>query len=168
MILTIWRHGMAGDARRDFDRQLTVAGREDVSRGSSLFDSACRQHDLPLPDLILHSPWTRTTQTAAIIGGAFPDATVVPEEGIQPGAQLAAADAVVDTALSPDAEGPRHLLLVSHQPLVQRLAGHFLGDARLVPGLTPGALVTMALSVVGQGCADLVFWCMPPEYGVGR
>ena len=71
MIVTIWRHGEAGEAFADRRRELTDSGRDDISFGCQQFHLACAGRNMPAPDLILHSPWVRTRQTAELIASAF-------------------------------------------------------------------------------------------------
>lgn len=166
MILTIWRHGQAGSAATDRQRELTRSGRDDLARACRRFQAICRDRSLPLPDLVLFSAWLRTTQTAGIICDAM---DVNPP---QPCAALLPASDVhtVDKALGEVFESPnlaQHLLLVSHQPLVSRLVDHYLGDFGRVPSLAPGGLATLSLAVPAPACAQLLFWAMPPDYRAG-
>lgn len=164
MILTIWRHGEAERGARDRLRELTDAGRDDIGFGCRQFHRACSSRDIPQPDAILYSPWVRTTQTAEIISGTFIHARARIETALRPGSDIAA----VDAALSGFEEAaPAHILLVSHQPLVSRLADHYLEEAAQAPPLAPGGLVTLSMDTVGPGCGRLRFWAMPPEYEAG-
>jgi phosphohistidine phosphatase SixA len=164
MILTIWRHGEAERGPRDRLRELSDAGYDDIGFGCRQFHAACRSRNIPRPDTILHSPWLRTTQTAEIIAGAFARAQVEVETALQPGSDVPA----VDAALLDADPASAHILLVSHQPLVSRLADHYLGESARVPPLLPGGLVTLGLEGIGPGCGTLRFWAMPPEYEAGR
>jgi len=166
MLLTIWRHGEAGDAASDRERELTRRGVDDVTRGARRFCEVLDRRDLPAPDAIWHSPWRRTTQTAAILADAFPRAAVERCAAVQPGATIAGVEAALQPLFSAT-PAPEHLLLVSHQPLVSRLAEHFLGASTVVPGLSPGSCVVLALDVPAAACATLVFWALPPDYEAG-
>ena len=161
MILTIWRHGEAGSASRDEQRELTVHGADDVGFGCQQFHQACEGRGIAQPSRILHSPWLRTTQTAEIIAGAYSHAALAPSEALRPGAT----PEDVDCSLGAYAED-EHLLLVHHQPLVSRLIAHYLDDAGLVPFLTPGAFASLALEVAAPACGTALFWAVPPEYEV--
>jgi phosphohistidine phosphatase len=163
MIVSIWRHGEAGSAVSDRQRELTGEGEDDVGFACHQFCHACEQRGIPSPGLILHSAWVRTTQTADILAAAFTHAGMRPLCELQPGSDIAQ----VDTALSEFFTGPQkleHVALVSHQPLVSHLVDHYLGDAARVPSLPPGGLVTLDMDVPAGGCAKLLFWALPPEY----
>lgn len=168
MIVTIWRHGQAGHATSDRQRQLTPAGREDIALGCHRFARACRERELPLPSLVLHSSWVRTTQTAAILCRELGDVSQQPEHSLTPGTSGLSEVEGALSVLVAGSNGPDHLVLVSHQPLVSRLTDHFLGERGLAPSHTPGALVVLELAVPGPGCASLLFWALPPAYEVGR
>jgi phosphohistidine phosphatase len=64
------------------------------------------------------------------------------------------------------ASEPAHLILVSHQPLVSSLINHYLGEWGRVPPLSPGGFCTLHISAPAEGCAELVFWALPPEFQV--
>lgn len=166
MILTIWRHGQAEEGAIDRQRNLTIAGRDDVGFGCRQFHEACVSWKLPHPTAIIYSPFVRTAQTAEIIAGAFTHAAVTAEQALQPGSSVAAVDAVVSHRDTPGST-QQHVLLVSHQPLVSQLVDHYLGDQGTVPPLSPGGLATLALDTPAMGCGRLLFWAMPPEYEVG-
>ena len=163
MILTIWRHGEAGDAATDRQRSLTARGIDEVGRGVAAFAIACAQRaDIGLPTRLLHSPWVRTTETARIIGRGLN----MDSEEYLPLAPGATPDGL-DRALASEAEiaaDNGHLLIVSHQPLVSRLIDFYLGAARVVPPLSPGGLAGLSLDPPAAGCATLQFWALPPHY----
>lgn len=165
MILTVWRHGEAGQAPRDDERELTDRGCDDIGFGAQQFHDHCQARSLPDAGLILFSPWTRTRQTADILSGVFAHAQTKQEAGIQPGASPEDACRVVQTVL--DEGATEHLLLVSHQPLVSRLIDVLLGDSGRVPPLSPGGLAVLELELAAAGAASLSFWALPPEYGAG-
>lgn len=163
MILTIWRHGQAEEGTPDRQRALTESGRDDVGFGCHKLHQAAQTWGIAHPDRILYSAWLRTTQTAEILAAAFSHATVEDAGVLVPTSDVAA----VDTALSAlmDAENTdRHVVLVSHQPLVSELVNHYLGGPGAVPSLSPGGLVTLSLECSGFGCGRLLFWAFPPEY----
>lgn len=167
MIVTIWRHGMAEPGVIDRQRNLTNGGRDDVGFGCHQFHEACVSRGLRRPTTILYSPWVRTAQTAEILAAAFTHSEVSAEQALQPGSDVAAVDAALSyRAGTGDAE--QHILLVSHQPLVSQLADHYLGEAGIVPSLTPGGAVTLALDTPSAACGRLLFWAMPPEYEAAR
>jgi len=166
MIVTIWRHGEAGRAVSDRLRELTVTGTDDVGFACHQLHDACYARGIPHPELVLHSAWVRTTETADIVASAFTHASMRPLRALQPGGSIHA----VDTSLAElTASDPKvqHVVLVSHQPLVSCLVDHYLGDDRRVPPLPPGGLVTLDLQVPAVDCGQLLFWALPPEYEVG-
>lgn len=163
MILTIWRHGQAGWAASDWRRELTDRGIDDIGFACPQYHAACEARQLPHPDVILHSPWLRTAQTAGILASAFTHATLRSHQALQPGSRPAQVDELLECLLG-GAESPYHLVLVSHQPLVSQLVERYLGEPGLVPALSPGGLATLELDMVGPGVARLLFWAMPPEY----
>lgn len=166
MIVTIFRHGQAGDGTPDRARELTGTGEDDVGFGAHRLHEACDDRQLPAPDLILHSPWVRTTQTAEILAGAFTHADVQSSTALQPGSNTSHVDAALDD-LQVNGPTPQHALLVSHQPLVSMLVDHYTGQPGSVPGLSPGGLAALELEAAGAGCARTLFWALPPEYEAG-
>lgn len=162
MIVTIWRHGTAEEGVNDRLRRLTSTGRDDVGVGCRQFRQACTLRGIVPLTTILHSPWVRTTQTADIIATAFSGARIAPESALRPASSLSE----VDTLLADlHADGVlQHAVLVSHQPLVSELVNHWLGDAKRVPSLPPGGLVTLSFEVALPACATLLFWSFPPAY----
>ncbi len=159
MIITVVRHGEAGNAARDKDRELTDNGTDDVSFGSHRLHDLCLDKSLPMPDRILHSNWRRTTQTAEIFAAAF-TAPIDAIDALLPGYTVRD----VDNALTPLPAGISHCVLVGHQPMVSELVDHYLNDGGRVPGLPPGGLVSFRLEFPAQGGGELLFWAMPPEY----
>ncbi len=163
MIVTIWRHGEAGLAVTDEARELTAGGADDVSYGSHRINNHCQDSGLATPGVILHSPLVRTLQTAEIIDAAFSHATMAESVELAPGGNLDGVDALVNGVLESE-PNTRHLVLVSHQPLVTYLVNHWLGDGGAVPSLPPGGLVSVEMDVAGRDCARLKFWSLPPQY----
>ena len=163
MIVTIWRHGEAGRAVSDRLRELTETGTDDVGVGCRQFHDICHARHIPRPELVLHSAWVRTTETADIISSAFTHASVRPIKALQPGGSIETVDTALAeiTASDPDL---RHVLLVSHQPLVSYLVDYYLGSIGRVPSLPPGGLVTLDLQVPAVDCGQLLFWALPPHY----
>ncbi|WP_116365050.1 SixA phosphatase family protein [Parahaliea mediterranea] len=166
MILTVWRHGEAGRAAEDRLRPLTLQGERDISTGAGRQWGLCAQRNLPVPDALWHSRWVRTTQTAGLLLLGHPTLPHRAEEALIPGAE----PADVEQALEPlwgDVSAPRHLILVSHQPLVSALVDHWLGESRAAPPHPPGGLVSLQLDAPAAGCARLLWWAFPPHYEAG-
>lgn len=166
MIVTIWRHGEAENAAVDRLRELTDSGRDDVGFGCHQFNQACEIRNVAHPHRILHSSWVRASQTAMIIAAFFTDATLSVEQALQPDSNVAAVDAALFEIVDSGAV-QEHIVLVSHQPLVSRLAEHYLGGSASVPFLPPGGLVTLSLNVLAPTSSTLLFWAFPPEYEAG-
>ena len=166
MIITIWRHGEAGRAATDRQRQLTGRGQDDIGFGCRAFQAALESRQIAPPELILFSPWARTEQTAGIIASAFTHAFSREHAALQPGSAVTAVEHCLVSLLDKP-EAPPHVVLVSHQPLVSELVEFYLGPASNVPPLSPGALVSFTMAVPAQHCGELVFWAVPPEYEVG-
>ena len=164
MIVTIWRHGQAGSAVSDQLRELTGDGIDDVGFGCHHFHEICLQRGIPHPDLVLHSPWVRTRQTADIIATAFTHATLRPLAALAPGNSPPAVLTALETLMTGDTAA-QHVVLVSHQPLVSRLVDYLLGEPGRAPPLSPGALTTLELPVAAKACGTLQFWAAPPEFG---
>lgn len=167
MLVTIWRHGEAGAARSDRDRALTTRGANDIKHGCHQFQAACEAKNFGRPQAILHSPYTRTVETANILASNFKGASIKPLRVLEPGNDVAGVEAALDEQLL-QGKAADHIILVSHQPLVSYLLNYLLGEAGRVPSLSPGALATVELDTTGQGCACLAFWAMAPKYEVGH
>jgi len=163
MIVTILRHGQAGAAPQDSLRTLTAQGREDVSLAAHKLLAVTGQSHLSAPALILYSEWLRTKQTAQIVAEKMPEASLQAADALVPGGTQAEVDALLEHICTTE-NAVDHALLVSHQPLVSELADYYLGQAGLIPPLSPGSLVTMEMEVPAYGCASLRFQLMPPNY----
>jgi len=163
MLVTIWRHGEAGAAATGRERQLTLRGREDVTRGAQRFLLHCEAGDLALPAAVHYSPWLRTAQTAEILAAAACDGQSTALPALQPGSDVGRIDTELG-ALGAELDSKGHLLLVSHQPLVSYLADYYLAARGLVPALPPGGQVTLVMDYPAPGAASLKFWSFPPMY----
>ncbi|MCB1675247.1 MAG: hypothetical protein H6985_20175 [Pseudomonadales bacterium] len=173
MIVTIWRHGEAGSAPSDKQRELTDKGFDDVGFGCRQFHHALEARGMPSPDLLLYSPWVRTRETADIIASAFTHAPSRELEALRPGSSVQRVESALVQLAKPEANPdsdtllPTHVVLVSHQPLVSQLVDYFMDTAGAVPPLSPGAFVTFELSTPARACGELRFWAVPPEYQAG-
>lgn len=166
MIVTVWRHGEAGPAATDRQRELTDDGFDDIGFGCRQFHAALEARLIAAPDLFLHSPWLRTEQTAQILASAFTHAPARELAALRPGGDVTAV-ALELAALEGTASASAHVVLVSHQPLVSQLLDYLLGVPCGVPSLSPGSLATLELPVVARACGVLRFWAAPPEYQAG-
>ena len=165
MIVTIVRHGQAGNAATDEMRELTGKGVDDVSFASHRLAALCHERSLATPERILHSTWRRTSQTAQILsaGLAIPMAHF---DALLPQSCVGDVDRGFASMVA-SSEPTQHYMLVGHQPLVSELVDHYLGDPGLAPSLPPGGLVTINFDVVAASCGSLLFWALPPEYHGG-
>jgi len=163
MIVTIWRHGEAGSAASDRLRELTVTGADDVGFACHQFHDICHVRGIAHPEMVLHSAWVRTTETAEIIASAFTHASIRPIKALQPGGKVQAVDAALAEITVSD-PNVQHVVLVSHQPLVSYLVDYYLGSNGRVPPLSPGGLVTLDLQLPAVDCGQLLLWALPPEY----
>lgn len=164
MYLTIWRHGQAGSASSDRLRELTQAGRDALQTGCQHFKDLCEQLQLGVPDRVLYSEWLRTTQTAELIAGSLGGLPRAPCDALLPGRSPAMVNADLEENW-PEGSA-RHLLLVSHQPLVSALVDFYLDDAGRVAPMLPGAMTTLEMDVFARGCATLKFSAQPPLFKV--
>jgi len=167
MIVTIWRHGEAGLAVTDEVRELTGSGRDDVSYGCHQINEHCQSRGLHTPSKILHSPYTRTLQTAEIIDAAFSHATMAPADALTPSGRVDSVESALASELDSEL-APDHLVLVSHQPLVTYLLDRWLGRRGLVPPLSPSGFACVDMDVPSEGCATLRFWAFPPLFESGN
>jgi len=165
MIVTLWRHGEAGDAVTDRERALIRSGEEDISFGSGVLHQACESRSIGLPDYVCHSPWLRTSQTAKIAASVFTDAILSCEDSLHPDSDTRRVDHLVER-IHGSRKVPAHLLLIMHQPLISRQVDFYLADAGAVPPLSPGAFCTLKLDTPAAGCGELLFWSAPPQYAL--
>jgi len=147
VLITVWRHGEAGPAPSDWDRQLTSRGRASLQIAAADFHRWLGSMALPMVSACLHSPLVRTTQTAELLSTILP---CLPEpcSALEPGRRREEVDRVVP-------EGESHLLLVSHQPLVSRLIDYWLDSNEVAP-LSPGGYATLDVTIPTRGGASLV------------
>ncbi|MFT6052738.1 MAG: phosphohistidine phosphatase [Halioglobus sp.] len=162
MIVTIVRHGQAGNAATDEARELTAKGIADIGIAGRRLHELCDDKTLVIPDRIFHSAWRRTTQTANILASvlavrAEPFDPLLPQYGC---AEVDHGLALLASSLGPNS----HSLLVGHQPLVSQLVDHYLGELGLAPALPPGGLVCIDMDVAAADCGRLLFWAMPSQY----
>lgn len=163
MIVTVWRHGKAGQASEDRLRELTPRGQRDIPRGAQSLLDICERRNTPVPDALWYSRWQRTWQTAERIADVFTALAPVSEEALIPGCS----PQDVERALERLWQGerlPEHLVLVSHQPLVSHLVDYLTGEPGASPSQPPGGLVTLSLNVPAASCATLLWWAFPPDY----
>lgn len=160
MFIYIMRHGEAeATANSDRERALTAAGQATVRAvGRAL------QHGVGGVSHILHSPYLRTTQTAALMheqmGG---HAAMDPCAALASGEEAAPALAWLQQNLSDEED----VLLISHVPLVSMLAGLLLeGDPAADHPYHPASVLAIELESPAPGVGELL-WCRHPgDWGV--
>lgn len=146
MLVTVWRHGEAGVAPRDEDRELTLRGISSLEAAVAAFDQWRGDQLLPPVSACRYSPLVRTRQTASILSTAL-GLTAEACPALAPGADLLAPEGFLDEAES-------HLILVSHQPFVSELIAYWLDDGRVAP-LYPGGWAALELLAPVRGGATL-------------
>ena len=156
MLLTIWRHGEAGPAPRDAERELSERGRSEVAAAAEAFTRWLTQSGHPRVERLRHSPLTRTSQTAAILHGVLRPMSCVADQLLAPGADLAnkmwqAIDAT-------------HVLLVSHEPFVSRAIAVWSDDETLPP-LAPSGYATLEVLSLTRGGATVLRHRSSPQGG---
>jgi len=153
MRLWILRHGQAEPhAAIDADRSLTPAGQAEVRAMGGLL---ARQ---PL-DAILASPYVRAQQTAALVRSELGFAQDV---GTAP--WLTPDDNPSEVVRFLSERSDRHLLLVSHQPLVSQLISLLVEGNRAAHYPMPtAALACIDLDFVAAGLGTLVVLSVPAD-----
>lgn len=147
MLLTIWRHGEAGLAPRDIDRELTDRGRSDVSAAAEAFSRWLTQAGHPRVTHLRYSPLIRTSQTADILQRALHPSCCVADEQLAPGAAVTSKIwLTTDTA---------HVVLVSHDPFVSRAIALWSDDGALPP-LLPSGYATLDVLILERGGATVL------------
>ena len=68
MLVTLWRHGEAGNAASDAERALTDRIEAHVRRNAAAYLSWCRNADVQVPSHCIHSPLVRTTHRSTLGG----------------------------------------------------------------------------------------------------
>jgi len=113
--LVILRHGEAGNASSDRERKLTEYGQQQIlSQYQWLTEQGF------IPEVILHSPYQRTVETAFLSKDFFPEIVLQEESLITPDG-----DPPMVASLIP-ALGKKKILLASHMPMVSYLTAQFL------------------------------------------
>lgn len=161
MLLTIMRHGEAQASRgSDAERPLTERGREEVAAAATALLQTCRDRGLAAPSVLLHSPYTRTTETAGIVGsllGLSPRPLAALAPGHAPGE-------VEESEARDIAEQYAHSLLISHQPLVSLMVTRWCGEDTPRYALSPGGFTTLLADSMLPAMASHEFSALPPEY----
>ena len=156
--LILMRHGDAlpTNPRGDRGRELSAKGNEDVANIAKVFASTGMK-----PSLLLHSPFTRTVQTATILADAIGAQNVMTSSPV-----LASGQPLEPMIREIEAfKTERLLMVVAHMPDVGELGSEF-GNMSLGQqyAFVPGGIACLRFQgdiVVGQG--EVVFLSRPIE-----
>lgn len=136
----------------DFERSLSDRGRADARRMSKVIRALGLDFDL-----VLGSPARRVVETLVEVGGLSPS--------FDQRIYAAGTGALLKIMCETD-DGVDRLLIVGHNPAMERLAAKLTGDA--VDGMPTGALVEIELVEqrwrdVGKGTGRLIRFLRPKD-----
>ena len=155
MLLTLWRHGEAGSAATDEARALTPRGREEVVAMAQDYAAWADESALGPVSLLLHSPYRRTVETAALLGEVLGAGNLKVDPSLAPGAYPEAFS-------ESDYAKHEHIVMVSHQPFVSQAIALWTDDVTLAP-LAPGGYSTLKITCLARGGATLQRHCPDPR-----
>ena len=155
MLLTLWRHGEAGSAAADEARALTPRGREELAAMAQDYMAWAGESALGPVSLLLHSPYRRTVETAALLGELLRPRCMKVDPSLAPGAYPEAFS-------ESDYTGHEHIVMVSHQPFVSQAIALWTDDVTLAP-LAPGGWSTSEITCLARGGATLLRHCPDPR-----
>ena len=155
MLLTLWRHGEAGSAAADEARALTPRGREEVAAMAQDYMAWAGESALGPVSLLLHSPYRRTVETAALLGGVLCPGSVKADPSLAPGAYP-------EAFFESDYTGHEHIVMVSHQPFVSQAIALWT-DYVTLAHLAPGGWSTLEITCLVRGGATLLRHCPDPR-----
>ena len=156
MLLTLWRHGEAGSAATDEARALTARGRDEVVAMAQDYAAWAGESALAPVSLLLHSPYRRTVETAALLGELLGPGSLKAGPSLAPGAYPEAFS-------ENDYSGHDHIVMVSHQPFVSQAIALWTDDIKLAP-LAPGGYSTLKITCLARGGATLLRHCPDPRH----
>ena len=105
--------------------------------------------------LLLHSPYRRTVETAALLGEVLGPRSLKADPSLAPGAHPEAFS-------ENDYTGHEHIVMVSHQPFVSQAIAHWTDDMSLAP-LAPGGYSVLEVTCLSRGGATLLRHCPDPR-----
>ena len=105
--------------------------------------------------LLLHSPYRRTVETAALLGELLDPGSLKVDPSLAPGAYPEAFS-------ESDYSGHEHIVMVSHQPFVSQAIALWTDDIKLAP-LAPGGYSTLEITCLAGGGATLLRHCSDPR-----
>ena len=160
MLLTLWRHGEAGSAAADEARALTPRGREEVAAMAQGYVAWAGESALGPVSLLLHSPYRRTVETAALLGEVLDPGSLKVDPSLAPGAYP-------EGFSENDYAGHEHIVMVSHQPFVSQALALWTDDVTLAP-LAPGGWSMLEITCLARGGATLLRHCPDPRGPMSR
>ena len=105
--------------------------------------------------LLLHSPYRRTVETAALLGELLGPGSLKAGPSLAPGAYPEAFS-------ENDYTGHEHIVMVSHQPFVSQAIALWTNDFTLAP-LAPGGYSMLEITCLARGGATLLRHCPDPR-----
>ena len=155
MLLTLWRHGEAGSAATDEVRALTPHGREEVVAMAQGYSTWAGESGLGPVSLLLHSPYRRTVETAALLGELLGPRCMKVDPSLAPGAYPEAFS-------ENDYTDHEHIVMVSHQPFLSQAIAVWVDTVTLAP-LAPGGYSTLEVTCLARGGARSLRHCPDPR-----
>ena len=148
MLVTLWRHGEAGYASLDAQRELTPCGVSHVKETAQLYRRVCEQSGMDFPALCLHSPLARTLQTATLLDEDLGFQWRVASDLLAPNCDDYISGAYLD-------ESQPHQLLVGHQPYLSQLIDVWCDTDDFSP-LEPSGFALIRLTAPCRGGGELL------------
>ncbi len=155
--MRIWlaRHGEAvgmDAVSTDHDRWLSERGRDQMLQVGRWL----KIRETP-PDLILHSPLVRASETAELIRqGIDPDLPIAMEPLLSPGMRCESLLAKIA------ARTEMSVLCIGHQPDIGRCLGEMLGGGRF--GISPGTIAGIEFPEIIAAGGGRLQWMIDPNW----
>ena len=150
MLVTLWRHGEAGQAASDAARELTVRGGEHVGMTVKAYKDWCQNTKVKLPSYCAHSPLTRTCQTASILDAHLCFETLVSHDQLAPGQRSYSQGRFLQDDVA-------HQLIVGHQPYLSELINVWCDTAQY-HGLSTSGVGIIRLLMPSRGGGELLYY----------
>jgi len=150
--LYLVRHGEAGSAVQDSQRELTARGRAQTQ-------SLCEQVASQLPDIpqtLLVSPYTRAVQTADIVRSVLmPDVTDPASYRLAPCLTPNEYPEKVAAFLDAQSSLVWPVVMVGHQPLLGEILAWLTDRPELAHGVATSSISALDLATFARGCGTL-------------
>jgi len=150
VLVTLWRHGEAGQAASDAARELTVRGGEHVGMTAKAYKDWCQNTEVELPSYCAHSPLTRTYQTASILEAHLCFETLVSHDQLAPGQRSYSQGRFLEADVA-------HQLIVGHQPYLSELINVWCDTAQY-HGLSTNGVAIIRLLMPSRGGGELLYY----------